>query len=219
MTTSCGRSAARRLVAHASSPRGGSRRCLRKVLSSTRADVMQMKLSDFARDTYVAPKMSELTTCGAPPLSEWQVRARGSLADFIITSMLRVSFQESDRQYLFNVVRRVEGAIEEYENARNHLLAHVAAQDPNAVSHYVLALMHFENCISQIAQANMLVARWTGNKIFEAGDGSPHHRLNFLYNRSKHIYAAINSGQLPSGGTVPLWITNDGLECDGEKVG
>lgn len=181
--------------------------------------VMQMKLSAFARDTYVAPKLSKLTTCGAPEITDWQDRARGSLADFIIVSMLRVTFTESDRQYLFNIVRRVEGAIEEYANARTHLLAHLAADDPNAVSHYLLSLMHFENCISQVAQANMLMAKWTGEKLFEDKDGSPYFRLNFLYNRSKHIYAAINSGQLPSGGTVPVWVTNDGLECEGERLG
>jgi hypothetical protein len=44
-------------------------------------------------------------------------------------------------------------------------------------------------------------------------DGSVIQRLNLLYNRTKHLETAINSGQLPPDGTLPVWLTNDGLQA------
>lgn len=44
-------------------------------------------------------------------------------------------------------------------------------------------------------------------------DGSGIQRLNLLYNRTKHLESAINSGQLPPDGTLPVWLTNDGLRA------
>jgi hypothetical protein len=38
-------------------------------------------------------------------------------------------------------------------------------------------------------------------------------RLNLLYNRAKHAESAITSQQLPPDGTLPVWLTNDGLKC------
>jgi hypothetical protein len=43
------------------------------------------------------------------------------------------------------------------------------------------------------------------------GDGSVFERLNLLYGRTKHPEKAINSGQLPPCGTLPVWLTNPGL--------
>jgi hypothetical protein len=35
--------------------------------------------------------------------------------------------------------------------------------------------------------------------------------LNFVYNSAKHANKTIASGQMPNEGTIPVWITNDGL--------
>lgn len=43
-------------------------------------------------------------------------------------------------------------------------------------------------------------------------------RLHSLYNRTKHVESAIKSGQLPANGTIPVWLTNDGLEAVDGKL-
>ena len=58
-----------------------------------------------------------------------------------------------------------------------------------------------------------------GEKIlFVKDDGSILQRLNLLYNRSKHIESAIKSSQLPPNGTLPVWLTNEGLEATDAKL-
>ena len=34
-----------------------------------------------------------------------------------------------------------------------------------------------------------------------------------LYGRTKHLEKAINSGQLPPYGALPVWLSNDGLRA------
>jgi hypothetical protein len=53
-----------------------------------------------------------------------------------------------------------------------------------------------------------------GEKIlFVKGESSVVQRLKLLYNRTKDIESAIKSGQLPPDGTLPVWLTNDGLRA------
>ena len=62
-------------------------------------------------------------------------------------------------------------------------------------------LYSFLRLLSQTYQAWILLAR--GQKIlFANGAGSVFERLNLLYGRTKHLEKAINSGQLPSYGTL-----------------
>ena len=49
-------------------------------------------------------------------------------------------------------------------------------------------------------------------KLFESGDKSFLDRLNLIYNAAKQANKTINSEQMPDEGTIPVWITNDGLK-------
>lgn len=49
-------------------------------------------------------------------------------------------------------------------------------------------------------------------KVFQNGDGSEYERLNHLYNRLKHTESAIERDQIPKDSTLPVWMTNAGLQ-------
>ena len=46
---------------------------------------------------------------------------------------------------------------------------------------------------------------------FEKNDGSKEQRLYEMANLIKHTDKAVNSGQCPESGTIPVWLGNDGL--------
>lgn len=48
-------------------------------------------------------------------------------------------------------------------------------------------------------------------KAFVKGDGSAEERAYVIYNTIKHWGKAVESGKHGSTDTVPLWLTNEGL--------
>jgi hypothetical protein len=96
-------------------------------------------------------------------------------------------------------------------------MAHLANPNPDAVSEYIEAIGHWEQFLSQADRARAVLVR--GEKIlFVKDDGSVFQRLNFLYNVTKHLESAIKAGQLPPDGTLPVWLTNDGLQAVDEEL-
>jgi hypothetical protein len=136
------------------------------------------------------------------------------VVSFILNGSLRapVTMDDDTRRTLYSFLRRTEAAFQEYEEARRLTLEHLADQRPISVSRYIKAVGHWEQFLSQTYQAWTVLVR--GQKIlFVNGDGSVFERLNLLYGRTKHLEKAINSGQLPPRGTLPVWLTNDGLHA------
>ena len=75
-----------------------------------------------------------------------------------------------------------------------------------------MAIGHWKQFLSQADRAWAVLVR--GEKIlFVKDDGSAFQRLNLLYNRSKHLESAIKREQLPADGTLPVWLTNAGLQA------
>lgn len=169
--------------------------------------------SNYLLDNFVAHKLSLLTECGAAELTvepNW-------LNSFILTTVFNVSLEPKIRAYLFNFIRRAEGALSAYPEAREALIEYV--QTPrNVLSPYFRALLKFEVCISQCYQGYLLLAAASGVKLFERADGSPEQRLNVLYNDSKHMNERIEQGEMPTEATSAIWITNQGLESKGATL-
>jgi hypothetical protein len=165
--------------------------------------------SDFM-DRYVAPVFSDSTAANIPDMSAVSPGQRHWLANFILNSWARATMDDDSRRTLFNFLRRTQAAFREYEEARRLTLAHLADRRRNAISLYITAVGHWEQFIPRADRAWAVLVK--GEKIlFVKGDGSVVQRLNLLYNRTKHIESAIKSGQLPPDGTLPVWLTNDGL--------
>ncbi len=119
---------------------------------------------------------------------------------------------DATRQTHYNFLRRAEAGFREYDAARRLTLAHLDRKNADAVSIYFEAIGHWEQFLSQADHAWDVLVR--GQKVlFVKDDGSVFQRLDLLYNRSKHLESAIECQQLPPGGTLPVWLTNDGLQA------
>jgi hypothetical protein len=173
--------------------------------------------SDYFKDKYIAPGFSAFTAATIPDMSAVSPEQGNWLGNFILNSWARVTLDDDTRRTFYNFLRRAEAAFREYEEARRLTLAHLADLRPNAVSQYIKAIWHWEQFLSQADRAGAVLVR--GRKVlFAKDDGTALQRLNLLYNRTKHLETAINSGQLPPDGTLPVWLTNDGLQAVDGKL-
>jgi hypothetical protein len=169
-----------------------------------------MQPSNYLLDNFVAHKLSLLKECGAAELPErpnW-------LNAFILSSVFRVRLEAKTRAYVFNFLRRAEGASSAYREARAALIEYITTP-PNVLSPYFRALLNFEVCISQGYQGYQgyeLLAMASGEKFFEPNDGSEAERLQILYVDSKHMDQMIDGSKIPSEATAAVRITNRGLE-------
>lgn len=165
------------------------------------------QLTDHSLDTYVAHKLSQLTQCGAPELPEHTAW----LNKFILTSIFTAPLPAKIRAYVFNFLRRTEGASSAYRDARLALVEYISTPQ-NVISPYFRALAQIEICVSQCYQGYELLAAASGHKVYEAGSGSPEEKLQTIYVDSKHMDRMIHGEKLPITATSGIWITNVGIE-------
>lgn len=190
-------------------------------------------LGDTARDNFIAAKISKLRYCGAPDISG---NKKAILPAFIRNHRLALTLKNESRRLVFNFIRKVEIAFDEYCAARDALIEYLTQRDQR-VTFYFKSLAHFENCIEHLYQAAMLFNAILGKNQFEKNDGSVLDRLNKAYNQFKHLDSYCELSQFKGQGSfqtlvryqnenasmernaigdlsaTPLWITNDGLEC------
>lgn len=163
--------------------------------------------TNYLLDNYVAHKLSELNACGAPDLPEegkW-------LNTFILKTIFHYNIPPKTRAYLFNFLRRTEGASTAYRTARRLLQEHLASPR-NVVSPYFRSLTQFEICISQCYQGYDLLACAMGQKLYEPGHGTPEEKLQTVYVDSKHMDQMIHGDKMPEPATSGIWIINTGIE-------
>ena len=171
------------------------------------ASVGAMQPTNYLLDNFVAHKLSVLTACGAAELpsdTTW-------LNHFILSTVFRVNLPAKTRAYVFNFIRRAEGALSAYREARTALLEYVNTPR-NVLSPYFRALANFEVCIAQCYQGYELLARASGEPFYDKEDGSLAERLQILYVDSKHMDRMIDGERIPAEATAAVWITNDGVE-------
>lgn len=194
-------------------------------------------MADDAKDKFIAPKISHLGAPAVPDISaEW-----GHLLNaFILNFDLALALSNKHRQLLFNVIRKADDAFEEYCRAASSLRDYVTPRG-RALSHYFSAIRHFEHCLAHLDQAvrcmDTLTKTWGGEKQFNHDDGSILERVRIIHNRIKHMDERFEKGDFgnensfvlfatKSDGTktianddvagianVPMWLTDDGLEC------
>lgn len=178
--------------------------------SIKRVHIMQAtggQLTNYSLDNFVAHKLSELTRCDATELTEeskW-------LNTFILRTIFHFNLSPKTRAFLFNFLRRAEGASAAYRDARGFLIEHLATP-ANVITPYFRALTQFEVCISQCYQGYELLSRASGHDLYKPGDGSPEEKLQVAYVDSKHMDRMIAGDKLPPPATSGIWITNTGLE-------
>ncbi|MDQ2875385.1 MAG: hypothetical protein M3Y33_11580 [Actinomycetota bacterium] len=176
-----------------------------------------MWITNEFKDRHVAPNMSRFTAATIPDMSAVSAGQDHWLGNFMLsTGTLRFVLDDAARRTWFSFLRRTMMAFREYAAARDSTVAYLTDPNPNAVSGYFIAIGHWEIFLGQAYHAWLLLGRKPladGHKFYAKGDGSQIERLNRLYNRSKHTETAINAGQFPPDGTLPVWLENDGLYC------
>lgn len=172
-----------------------------------------MILTPAFLNTFVAPHFAEFTAIDAPDMSAHDPEQTSWVANFILNSGFSVRFVEGKRQLAMGFLRRAEAAFVEYEAGRHAALS-VVKGAPSRVSRYFEALHRFEVFVSAAYQGELLVGKLVEvSPLFKEGDRSTLARLNIFYNLIKHSDDRIEAGQFPSDGTVPIWLTNAGIEC------
>ena len=165
------------------------------------------RFSKAILDKHLAPDVSNFRHAEIPDLSD---ESSLWLSKYFLNSVLRGSYADPFRQYVFNFLRRVEGAHVAHQSARS-TTAQFLHGSRQSMSRYMEAIFHWESFLAQSWMAYALSERLNETRPFEGNDGSVEQRVNLLYNRSKHSDTAISAGQLPPEGTIPVWMEDDGL--------
>jgi hypothetical protein len=194
-------------------------------------------MPDDTKDKVIAPKISRLRSPAAQDIS---AERKPLLNAFILNLKLSLTLSNKNRQFMFNVIRKTQDAFEEYCRAVDSLKEYVSA-GRLTLSPYFSAVRHFEHCVAHLYQAvrcsNALSRTWSGEKQFDHVDGSVLERIHIVHTEIKHMDERFEGGNLrgetsfalfarKSDGTksigvkeavgianVPMWLTNDGLEC------
>jgi hypothetical protein len=176
--------------------------------------------TNHAKDYFFAPKLSELTSHGAPALTLPIADTENWLLDFALETVVGRQIPDPDRQLYWTLIRRAQAAAAEYELGRQSLTEFFAPRPSLALRPYFGALRHFELCVALGYQGWMVVRQLTPNrpKLFEKGDGSEYDRMNHVYNAWRHADGFILQGECPPDSTLPVWITNDGLESARARI-
>ncbi|MEC0234868.1 hypothetical protein P4H71_11070 [Paenibacillus kribbensis] len=173
--------------------------------------LMDLRHSNYLLDHFISADLSSLTennTISFDKEIQW-VNA------FILNATLRYRYEEKQRIYLMNILRRIESTFYQY-NTASVLLDDFLNHEKVSISKYLSAVVCIETSISHLYQAYMLGSKMAGedNKLFERNDGSSIERLNKLYNVAKHYDSSISNGSLEELNTIPIWITNQGVKSN-----
>jgi hypothetical protein len=177
-----------------------------------------MQFGSFALDTLWAPKLSLLTSCGAPEVASLPNYGGSLRLNQLFSS---AKYKEPVKVLLSNFVGRLSTAVEEYRAGRDHLLSYVAALPQHdrlrdhrrAVSHFESCILHGYTAIVCLAGVGRILQ--IDQRIFVHGDGSDYDRLRLLNNRIKHFDEDVEDAARAGTTSIPVapvWITNDALE-------
>ncbi|HQU45857.1 MAG TPA: hypothetical protein PK867_23785 [Pirellulales bacterium] len=170
-------------------------------------------LSKYALDKFVAQDLSHLNECRLAPLATEFPDHSFWLTSFVANCIFRIPLTPEKAALAFALIRRAGGAVEDYEEAREHLTELVAGN--RTISLYFRCLRRLESAVAMLYQSLDFVRRALGINLFTQGDGSPYERLKLIYNRGRHS----NPETLPEGHLHAVWIKNDGLYTEGASLG
>lgn len=170
-------------------------------------------LSKYALDKFVAQDLSQLTECRMAPLGQEFPNYAAWLQLFVGNWIFIARELPPDKAALaFALIRRVDGAVEDYEEAREHLTQLVTGN--RTIRLYFRCLRRLESAVAMLYQSLDFVRKALGTTLFTKGDGSEYEQLNLIYNKGRHS----NPEKLPAGYLHAVSIKNDGLHTDGASL-
>jgi len=186
---------------------------------------MTVQWSSEILNRHLAPNYTEFTAATIPDLSERWPQAPHWLANFFLDSAFTVRYKAPLFQAVLGYLRRAHRAFSAFHEARLNTLAFLAGRDPyqaKAKGFYASVAL-WEEFALQVSMA-MDLYNWLSKslgsnaKAFAKGDGTKEQRLYAIANHIKHVGSCIDSGQCTDRDTLPLWLSNAGLESFGVSV-
>jgi hypothetical protein len=182
-----------------------------------------MQWSAFVLDTLLAPKLSELTRCGAPELPDFPNYRFSLILNQLFSG---IQYRDYTRILLNGFIGRLAEATKEYQAARICLDRYVSRlPEHDRLGEYWKSLMHFEVVVLRLHLAitclgGAVQSVGIDSPIFKRGDTSDYDRLRLINNRIKHFDEDIQEALSKKRAVpiTPLWITNDGIESSEAKL-
>jgi hypothetical protein len=180
-----------------------------------------MRFSNYFLNEFVAPGLSEFTSVEIPDLRADFPQAPHWLANHILNSAFRARFKHGIRQIVIAYLRRSGNSFDAYHRAREMTVMFMQGRSKGEqpIRLYFSAVDTWETFILQSGMVIDLFRHLNeGKGAFSKNDGSPEQRLYNIANQIKHTASCIASGQCTEKDTLPLWLSNHGLESFGLSV-
>lgn len=150
-------------------------------------------------------------------MAEHDPESKFWLANFVLNSGFRGTYNPPGNAYAYNYLRRAVAAFSEHQEARLATLEFLSS-GRQSLSRYAAAVLHWEFFLGQSWHAYLLLRGLFGfltqqaiSMPFVRGERSVEERLSDLYNQMKHVESRIENGQMIQGTTIPVWLTNEGI--------
>lgn len=171
-------------------------------------------------DRYLAPGISQFTKANIPDLAPMHTEAQHWHANHFLNNVFRASFASPSRQYVFNILYRSQVCFDRYQQARAETQDFLGAGEPRnpAIRKYFHALSTWETVFLNWQMAVDIWRKFVEDDPFTEGDGSREDRAYSIANGIKHCASAIRRLEHSDAYTVPVWLTNDGLQSRTSSV-
>jgi hypothetical protein len=174
-----------------------------------------MQWNDDILNKFIAPGITQFTDADIPELTGEYPEAAHWLRNHFLNNVFRGSFGDQARQVVLGYLRRAHHAFGAYHQAREATLRYLDGNQPDnpRIQAYYETIALWETFALQANMALDLI-KWIGDGtgVFSENDGSSEFRLYSMANQIKHLASCVKSGQCGPNETVPLWLTNTGLQ-------
>jgi hypothetical protein len=169
-------------------------------------------------DSFIAPEISRFDRFHAPDLVTAHPEAPHWLSNHFLNSVFRGKFQNKIRQYAVNQLYRAQVSFADYHQAVDLTKTFLSKGTPHnpSVKAYFRALARWESCMLNVQifadVVNKMRVDLGDDPVFEKDDGTPEQRAYEIANTIKHFGKDVHSGRHRETDTVPMWLTNEGLQ-------
>jgi len=166
-------------------------------------------------DSKIAPAFSTFTKADVPDVVVEFSEAKHWLSNHFLNTALGRDFKPRWKQHFMTLLMRCQSAFAFYDEARlataDYLSPEPGSPGVPRVRRYFRAVSLWEATVLNWGMAVEAFNHTSDVKAFEKGDGSVEDRAYLIYNTVKHWGKTVESGRHEPTDTVPLWLTNEGL--------
>lgn len=174
---------------------------------------MTVQFNATILDQFLAPGISTFKHAEIPDLRQVHDQYSYWLANHFLESILTATYQAPYRQYVFNLLYRIQTAFLSYHEARELTFTYLSITLPNnpAIRTYFQALARWETCFLNWQILVDIFNKMSGERVFKKNENSLEERTNNICNAIKHAGSTIKREKREDSVMIPLWLSNDGF--------